>query len=208
MMRMHLWRERLNRWLAPFARRISLSPNKITFLALTINLTGAAALAATPYGAWRFPLAAILIGAGGLLDALDGAVARAQGRTSRFGDFLDHFCDRLSDVAILVGWCIGTRVSLVIAAPGVIAAMLNGYIGTQSEATFGKRTYTGTGRGEFILAAFALPLIQFTLMRTQLDEARYAGLTVAEWLTAIVAVFAVIGIVERFIEAARLGKAS
>jgi archaetidylinositol phosphate synthase len=205
---MHLWRERLNRWIAPLARRISLSPNKITFLALTINLAAAAALAARPYGPWRFPLAALLISAGGFLDALDGAVARAQGRASRFGDFLDHFCDRLSDVAILVGWCIGTRVSLAIAVPGVIAAMLNGYIGTQSEATFGKRSYKGTGRGEFILAAFALPLIQFTLMRTEMDEARFGGLTVAEWLTATVAVFAVVGIVERFVEAIRLGKAS
>ena len=42
-------------------------------------------------------LAALLVGASGLLDNLDGAVAVLSGRTSRWGFVLDSGCDRLAD---------------------------------------------------------------------------------------------------------------
>ena len=39
----------------------------------------------------------------GLPDMLDGAVAKASGRISRRGAFLDSVVDRLSDAAVLTG---------------------------------------------------------------------------------------------------------
>lgn len=201
---MHLWRERLNRWLLPVASRLAVSPNTITVAALLINLGAAAMLIGAAREPALFPLAALAIATGGLLDALDGAVARAQERSSAFGDFLDHLCDRISDLAILTGWCIGAAVRLPITLAALVAVMLNGYIGTQIEATFGRRSYRGAGRGEFVLAAISLPLLQFILMQAGYEEFRLGGLTMAEGVTGAIAVFAVVGFIERFAEARQL----
>ena len=89
---MHPWRDRLNRWLEPMARWSPLTPNAISLLALLLNVMGAVAL----YARW-FLVAIAFIAAGGLLDAFDGLVARTQDKQSRFGDFLDHGLDRISD---------------------------------------------------------------------------------------------------------------
>src|SRR6059058_2532431 len=86
----NVWRDRLNRWLLPVARRTPLSPNAITLLALAINLVGAACLALGARRPSLFLAAIVLIAVGGLADALDGIVARARNQTSRYGDFLDH----------------------------------------------------------------------------------------------------------------------
>ncbi len=64
--------------------------------ALTIGnmLAGyAAILAATEH---RFPLAALLVLVAGVLDGLDGRIARLTGTTSRFGEQLDSLADAVS----------------------------------------------------------------------------------------------------------------
>ena len=122
---MNIWRGRLHRWLAPAARRCPLSPNAITLLALAINIVAAALL----YRRW-FLVAIVLLAIGGLADAFDGVVARVQEKTSRYGDFLDHFADRVSDTLLLAGWLLGNEVRLEIALGAIIAIMLNGYLGT------------------------------------------------------------------------------
>ena len=91
---MHPWRERLARWFTPMAKRMPLSPNAITIVALLLNVVAGICLA---YGArrpWLFLLAIVIIAVSGLADALDGIVARVQNKSSRFGDFLDHCADR------------------------------------------------------------------------------------------------------------------
>src|SRR5437588_663026 len=155
---MNVWRERLGRWFDPIARRMPLSPNAISLIALALNIVAAVML----YDARRRPLlflvAIAFITVGGLADALDGIVARVQQKTSKFGDFLDHTADRLSDTLLAICWLAGSgvRVSLLIAA--TVGVMLNGYIGTQIEATFGERSYDTVGRGEFVLALIVFPI--------------------------------------------------
>jgi CDP-diacylglycerol--glycerol-3-phosphate 3-phosphatidyltransferase len=64
----------------------------------------------------RWPvLAAVLAGASGLLDNLDGAVAVMSGRTSRWGFVLDSGCDRVADAA----YCLAL---LLAGAPAWLAA--------------------------------------------------------------------------------------
>lgn len=77
---------------------LGIGPDAITALGCLVSLF-AAVLFAT--GDVRFAGAVMLLG--GLFDALDGAVAREQGRQSEFGAFLDSTLDRLSESAILVG---------------------------------------------------------------------------------------------------------
>lgn len=196
---MHPWRDRLSRWFSPLARGCPLSPNTITILALLLNVAAAALLVRR----W-FPMAIILIVFAGLADAFDGIVARVQGKETRFGDFLDHFADRVSDTLLTAGWAVGSgvRESLVVAA--VIVTMLNGYVGTQIEATFRERNYESIGRGEFVLALIIYPLVSYILFRNGWDSMGGGGLTIAEWLAVVLIAFAILAIGQRLALARRL----
>jgi phosphatidylglycerophosphate synthase len=196
---MNVWRDRLYRWFAPLARRSPLSPNAITVLALIINVVAAALLYRR-----QFLVAMLLLSVGGLLDAFDGIVARVQNKASRYGDFLDHFADRVSDVLLVTGWLLGNDVRIELTLAAVIAVLLNGYIGTQLEATWGERNYDTVGRGEFVLGMVVYPIVSHILYANGWNELRGGGLNIAEWMTLGIVAAAVLGIVQRFGTAWRL----
>ncbi|MFZ2494053.1 MAG: CDP-alcohol phosphatidyltransferase family protein [Thermoanaerobaculia bacterium] len=198
---MHVWRARLHRWFAPLAARCPLSPNAITLIALGLNATAAFLLYR---GEWIAAIVLVIVG--GLADAFDGIVARVQEKSSKYGDFLDHFADRISDTLIVSGWLIGNGVRVEILIGAVICVTLNGYIGTQIEATWHERNYDSVGRGEFVLALIVFPLVSHILGLTGTAALRFAGFTVAEWMALLLIVFALIGIVQRLALARRLEK--
>lgn len=90
--------------------RLGLSPNTVTLLGLLIQIGVAAAIV-------RGDLAAAgVIGAlGALFDGFDGAVARAQGRTTQFGALLDATTDRLTEALYLapIAWLYGVAPDVV-----------------------------------------------------------------------------------------------
>jgi archaetidylinositol phosphate synthase len=202
---MHPWRNRLQAWFEPLARRTTLSPNSITAIALALILGASACLALAAREPLLFLAAVPLVAVGGLLDAFDGIVARVQDRQTPFGDFLDHFFDRVADLSLISGWCIGTEVGREIALLSLLAVSLNGYLGTQIEATFGKRSYEEAGRGEFVLALIVLPLFAYTLTRIDAHQLSWGGLSAFEWATTVLTLFALIGVLQRFRLAVRLG---
>ena len=87
---MHPWRERLNRWFTPVARRLPLSPNTITLIALCLNLVAAVLLLLGTRHPALFLVAMIFVAIGGFADALDGVVARLQQK--------EKMCARRSDL--------------------------------------------------------------------------------------------------------------
>jgi len=196
---MNVWRDRLSRWFTPLARRCPLSPNAVSVVALLLNVIAASLLDAR----W-FLVAIVFIALGGLADAFDGIVARAQQKESRFGDFLDHFADRVSDVLLLTGWLLGNEVRIELAIAAVIAVLLNGYIGTQIEATWHQRDYDAMGRGEFVLGLIVYPIVSHILYAHGWNPMRFATLTIAEWMTIVLAAMALLGIAQRFALAGRL----
>jgi archaetidylinositol phosphate synthase len=200
----HVWRERLSRWFYPAAARCPISPNAITIVALGLNLGAALVLALGRFHPLLFLAAILLVGTAGLADAFDGIVARVQGKTSRFGDFLDHLADRISDSLVLIGWAWGSgvRPSLILAATFVV--LINGYSGTQLEASFGKRSYEGLGRGEFVLALVVFPIVSFCLAVSDSNGLPPGPLRAAEWLTILLIAAALLGIAQRVRLAARL----
>lgn len=180
------------------ARRCVLSPNAISIVALALGL-GAAALLVTRH----FLLAIPVIVISGLADAFDGIVARVQQKESRFGDFLDHVADRIADTALAACWMIGNEVREPIVVIGVILVMLNGYIGTQIEATWNERSYESVGRGEFVLALIVFPIVSSVLFDNGWNTLRFGGFTIGELLTLLLILFALLGIVQRFAIARR-----
>lgn len=198
---MHPWRARLERWFEPLARRCPISPNTITIFALLLNAT-----AAWLFYDRRFLLGMVFVIVGGFADSFDGIVARVQQKTSPYGDFLDHFCDRVSDSLLMIGWLLGNRVRIEIAMAVVLAVTLNGYIGTQIEATFGQRRYDTMGRGEYVLALVICPIASHILVANGWDAVAPAGLLIAEWISLLLLLFALLGIAQRLALASRLSR--
>jgi phosphatidylglycerophosphate synthase len=98
-------REKYEAVMLPVGRRLGtlgLTPNSITTLSVLISF-----LAGYSY-AVRLPLlGALLLLVSGFADMLDGAVARATGRVSRFGAVYDHVLDRYAEFAVLIGIGLG-----------------------------------------------------------------------------------------------------
>jgi CDP-diacylglycerol---glycerol-3-phosphate 3-phosphatidyltransferase len=86
--------DRIVRWLA--LSRIH--PNALTFIGFLVNV-----YAAYLFSQGSFRAAALVVIGAGLFDMVDGRVARASNRVTRFGGFFDSVVDRYSDLALLVG---------------------------------------------------------------------------------------------------------
>jgi len=86
--------DRIVRWLA--LSRIH--PNVLTFLGLVINIW-----AAWLFAQGKFRWAGVVVIGAGLFDMVDGRVARATSRVTRFGGFFDSVLDRYSDLALYMG---------------------------------------------------------------------------------------------------------
>ena len=78
--------------------RTRLTPDIASMLGLVINGAVAVVLATG-----RFGLGGLLLLIAAPFDMLDGALARATGRSSTFGAFLDSSLDRYSEVALFFG---------------------------------------------------------------------------------------------------------
>lgn len=85
--------------LLPLAVRARVSPNMVTMTGLAFGLVAACA-----YYRWESPIYAtlgfVLMVGWHIMDGLDGAVARATGRTSAFGRLLDGVADYSTFVAV------------------------------------------------------------------------------------------------------------
>jgi CDP-diacylglycerol--glycerol-3-phosphate 3-phosphatidyltransferase len=77
------------------------SPTTFTVTGLFLNLVAAGSIL---YGYWK--TASLLILVAGFFDMLDGAAARTQKKTSRFGGFIDSVADRYSDMALIIAFII------------------------------------------------------------------------------------------------------
>lgn len=80
------------------AAALHLTPNTITVIGLLITVVAAILVGS----GWLLVGAAVLT-AGSLLDAVDGALARARGGGTAFGGFLDSTLDRAGEATLYIG---------------------------------------------------------------------------------------------------------
>jgi CDP-diacylglycerol--glycerol-3-phosphate 3-phosphatidyltransferase len=119
--------------LAPFVGRLHVHPDTLTF----------AGVALSAGSAWMFyqgslRAGAVLVGAAGLCDLLDGVVARRRGTATLAGGFLDSTLDRLSDMLVFGGIALGATRSADVGLAGlalwaVTAAVLTSYSRARAE---------------------------------------------------------------------------
>ena len=145
---------------ALFFGRLGLTPNALTVLGFLITVVGAALAAA---GLWL--LAGIVVFLGGAFDMFDGALARATGRSSSVGAFLDSVFDRWGESVVYVGivvGCLGAGFNLGagLAALAMSEAFLVSYTRARAE---GLGLSTGRGMAAVGLAPREVRLVILSL---------------------------------------------
>ncbi|RLT25042.1 MAG: CDP-alcohol phosphatidyltransferase family protein [Chloroflexi bacterium] len=98
--------KRIGEPIALFLGRLGFTPDALTVAGFGIVLAAAFAAAA---GQWV--LTALILIFGTLFDGLDGTLARATGKTSDFGAFLDSTMDRAGEAVIYAGIAAGAAMS-------------------------------------------------------------------------------------------------
>lgn len=147
--------EPLVRWpLGPLVRvlaALGIRPNQVTVGALVLSGVGALLVAR----GW-FLAAAALVLAGGLLDLLDGMLARHSGLASPFGAFLDSTLDRVSEgmVFAAIAYHFALRGQGLVVACVVLAllgSLLVSYARARAEALGIECTMGAATRAERVL---------------------------------------------------------
>ena len=121
----------------PIARiigRLGIHPNTLTIVGLLLQV-GVAVVFGLGYvklGGWLLLIVAPI-------DALDGALARALGKQSRFGAFLDSTLDRIADAVLILGLTAHylhqeMYVMVALLLISLVAAMMVSYIRARAEA--------------------------------------------------------------------------
>lgn len=121
--------------LAPVVRlaiALHLTPNTITVIGLLITVVAAILVAS----GWLLVGAAVLT-AGSLFDAVDGALARAQGGGTAFGSFLDSTLDRASEAILYAGigvWFLDTLADPTLPVLAVLVALAGSFMVSYARA--------------------------------------------------------------------------
>jgi phosphatidylglycerophosphate synthase len=114
--------------------RLGLSPNALTVIGFLVAVVAAAAAAAQLW----LP-AGLLVIFGGVFDLFDGALARATGKVSKLGAFLDSTFDRWGEGVVYVGitWGaldMGIWLPVVLSALAMSSAFMVSYTRAKSES--------------------------------------------------------------------------
>ena len=120
--------------IAGFLLRLGLTPNHITLLGLLGNI-GAAIL----IGMGELRWAGLLAGLMAPLDAVDGAMARLRGTSSKFGAFFDSTIDRYDELILLAGlaflfYNIGSLAGVMLTFAAAIGSVMVSYTRARAEA--------------------------------------------------------------------------
>ena len=182
------------------AEAVGLTANGVSVIAFVLAVAAAACylLAGGGFragGSVLYLVGAALVGVNGVLDAIDGTLARRMGTDSAAGDLLDHVLDRYADVVIIAGLAGGVgRYALGLAA--VTGVLMTSYLGTQAQAVGLERVYGGlVGRADRLVIVVVVTAVAALYPRP------VGGLTLVGWLLAFFAVVGHLTALQRFYHA-------
>ncbi len=130
--------------------RVGLTPDALTVIGFAITVVGAMLLAMQ-----LWILGGVVVFVGGVFDMFDGTLARATGRVSRFGAFMDSVFDRWGEAIVYVGLIAGLGATgwadaPIYAAAAMAAAFMVSYARARAESL-------GFGAGRGMAAVGIMP---------------------------------------------------
>jgi phosphatidylglycerophosphate synthase len=113
--------------------RLGLTPDALTLIGFAITVSGALLIATE-----RWTLGGLVVFVGGVFDMFDGTLARATGKASRLGAFLDSVFDRWGEAIVYLGIVAGAVLAghqrvPILAAAAMGAAFMVSYTRAKSE---------------------------------------------------------------------------
>ena len=169
--------------------RTRVTPNILTTTGVSLCLAASVVVFFENRNPWVFYWAgAVLFVVGSILDILDGALARAGGKTTPFGAFLDSTTDRIGEAAMLGAIALVFHrhdhpVALAVAFAAVAGSLLVSYTRARAEA-LGLRGDVGIGsraeRVVVITGGLVLAPISIWLL-----VAAISLLAATAWLTVV-----------------------
>ena len=201
--------KKLGEPIALFFGRLGLTPDGLTLIGFGITAIGAVLLANQLWLA-----GGIVVFAGGVFDMFDGTLARATGRVTTLGAFMDSVFDRWGEALVYVGLVAGLAASgwanaPIFAAAAMASAFLVSYARAKSE---GLGFSAGTGMAavgvmprEIRLVILCGSLVLGGLIGTEIATAGPGaggatiplGILVIEGALAIIALGATITVIQR-----------
>src|SRR6476660_9745109 len=139
-------------------RSVPFTPNQMTVKGFLLNVVAAVLLVEQ-----HFVWATVAFVVGSIIDALDGAVARAHGKMTPFGGFLDSTLDRMSEGVVLGAIALvladqGHTLALACVFVALVGSFLVSYTRAKAEALGLKGDVGLMARAErIVLLAIVLP---------------------------------------------------
>ena len=129
--------------------KIRLTPTAVTLLGLAVTVGGSVLIANE-----EFFWGSIVAGFGGFLDALDGPLARLQGRASNRGAFIDTMSDRFGEISVFTALAFARRsdaTALILCLLGLAFSLLTPYVRAKAESWGAEGRGGWMGRAERML---------------------------------------------------------
>lgn len=162
---------------------LGISPNMVTILGALVTLAAAFLIADG-----RLRTGGFVLAAGGVMDALDGAVARGSGRITRAGAFLDSSLDRASDGVIFaaIAWHLSQTsqpIALALALTCLVLGFLTSYVRARAESLQMTCSVGIAERSERVIVVALALMLGFPLI----------------WALGLLAVLSAITVIQRFV---------
>ncbi len=146
----------------PVARglaRLGATPNTLTSLGLVLTLASAWMIVEG-----RLLLGGFILNLGGIMDLLDGPVARARGRSTEFGAFYDSTADRIADGISLgaIAWVVRDEpLVFTVTLVALVSAQVTSYVRAKAESMGADCSVGLLERGERYLILLAALYFSF-----------------------------------------------
>jgi len=137
--------------------RAGFTPNLASALAFLLSITSAYCFIRGGLGSvgnlfesdFFLALAVALLLLSGLMDVVDGAIARLSHLTSAFGDFLDNVLDKYSDAIVLIALVVAGLVTPIVGLAALVGSFLVDYSRARTIGLGLKRTKVTIGERPF-----------------------------------------------------------
>ena len=173
--------------------RVGLTPDALTLIGFAITATGAILVALQ-----HWTIGGIVVFIGGAFDMFDGTLARATGRVSRWGAFLDSVFDRGGEAIVYIGIVFGaavdehTRVP-ILATSAMAAAFMVSYVRARAEGL-------GFSPGKGMAAVGLMPReVRLVILSLGLVFADSPNIKALEPTLAIITIGATLTVIQRIL---------
>jgi phosphatidylglycerophosphate synthase len=173
--------------------RAGLTPDGLTLIGFAITVVGAVLVSQE---AWL--VGGMVVFVGGVFDMFDGTLARATGKVSRLGAFMDSVFDKAGEIVVYLGVLVGLQAAGVAEGPFLAAAAMGAAV--MVSYTRAKSEGLGFTSGSGMAAVGIMPReVRLVILAVGLVLTNGPDIKAIEFALAIIAIGATITTIQRIL---------